>query len=101
MCCFAVFGITGIENIYNISSSARVTCFSNFTVERIRWIKPLSKTAITQANNSNEQTLILQNIARGLNGMVFTCEAVNIYIPTIGQMNKSKNFTILTEETCK
>ena len=97
---FAAIGISGVENLYAIDSSASVTCFSNLTVQSIQWVDVPPDNSMTSVSDSHEQVLTLMTISRALHGTVFTCEVVNL-LPN-GETNTSRaSFTLNSDEIRK
>ena len=100
LCVFSAVGISGVESIYAIGSSASVTCFSNMTVQSIQWVDILPNNSMTSMDNSHEQVLTLMTISRALYGTVFTCEVVNL-LPNGGTYTSRASFTLNSDEIRK
>ena len=100
VCFSSAVGISGVESIYAIGSSASVTCFSNLTVQSIQWVDILPNNSMTSMDNSHEQVLTVMGISSAIDGTVFTCEVVNL-LPNGGTVTSRASFTINSVEIRK
>ena len=98
---FVVIGLSGNERVYNFSSSASVSCFSNFTILSIQWTSSSDLAFTTQMVGSQEMILRIVGISRAFHDETFTCEVRNqLSSGTI--TTSTTNFRIITEElSCK
>ena len=91
-------GISGVENVYAIGSSASVTCFSNLTVLTMQWVDTLQNNIMISMGVSHELILTVMNISRELHGTVFTCEVIN-KLPNRKNVTSRNNFILNSQET--
>ena len=98
---FSALGVSGLKNTYAIGSSASFVCYSNFTVISIKWIRSSSDIAIkTNMIGSRELILSVEDVSKDVDGIMFTCEVINM-IPTGSTSQSRTMFTLHTEEESK
>ena len=95
-------GLFGNHIIYNISSSAHVTCYSNFTMSSIIWINESQDIKFsTHMIASQELLLTVTEISRDTHhNAKFIC-AVEIILPSNITIINRISFVINTEELSK
>ena len=93
-------GISVVETIYAIGSTASVTCFSNLNVQSIQWVDMLPDNSRTVVGDAHELILEVMSISRELDGRVFTCEVINM-LPNGRNVTSRNNFTLNADEIRK
>ena len=84
-------GLSEAESVYQLGSSATVTCFSNLSVDSIIWRR---SNEILKEDNSGQQQLVLDiTINRSNNNTVYSCN-VTILLPTGNTVFTTESFTV-------
>ena len=65
-------GLSGNNSVYQLESSATVTCFSNLRVQSIIWRQ--NNDALIKDDSGLQQLVLDINITSGYNQTVYTCE---------------------------
>ena len=84
-------GLSRNNSVYQLESSATVTCFSNLRVQSIIWRQ--NNDALIKDDSGLQQLVLDINITSGYNQTVYTCE-VTFLLPNGNTVINSKSFTL-------
>ncbi len=94
-----VIGLAGNRNSYGQGDTARVTCFSNFTVVSIQWTTSSKEVSVTTEKTSDNELYLEIEITNKTHDTMFTCEVINL-LPN-NRVRSTISFTIKTQQECK